>query len=357
MQGKMKAYVFEAANRAAVRDVPIPEISDDEVLIKIKACGICHTDLMVLTGVNIVPVPFPFIGGHEWSGEVVRAGANVITFKPGDRVVGEGNSGCGSCKACQEGKQDYCSVAPVQRGINCDGAMAEYYRTLPRLLHKIPESMDWKTASMIEPFSIAYNGIHSIGGCDAADTVVVQGGGSIGLCAVAAAKAMGARVMCVEPLEYRRKAAIAMKADYVIDPVNEDAVKTVNGLTDGYGADLVVEASGSSGSYRQSLDFVRNNGRISYLGVNVGVEIPVEIGKIQMWGLRAQGYLGSPGIWGRVITFIERGGIDLSPISTQQYPLARAHEAFEFARNINDNELIKVTLLMDQEVRHVNHKA
>jgi L-iditol 2-dehydrogenase len=213
------------------------------------------------------------------------------------------------------------------------------------LLHKIPESMDYVTASLIEPFTVAYNGIRGIGGCDHGDTVVIQGGGTIGLCAVHAACAMGARVIVSEPQPFRREMAKKSGAYIAVDPLNEDLPEIVRELTGGYGADLVVEASGNANSMKQSLDLVRNNGRVSYIGANVGTELPVEIGKIQMKGLRVQGFLGSPKIWLRAIDFLERAHIDLSVLSTHKYALADADTAFEFARDVRGNDFIKVTLL------------
>ncbi|MDR1246735.1 MAG: alcohol dehydrogenase catalytic domain-containing protein [Clostridiales Family XIII bacterium] len=346
MPETMKAYVYESANKAVLKDVPLPKTGGRDVLVKVKAVGICHTDLMVLTGVNIVPVPFPFIGGHEWAGEVVSVGSDVTTFKPGDRVVGEGNSGCGSCKICQDGHEDYCAVEPVQRGINTDGAFAEYYSLPARLAHKIPDAMDWITASVIEPFSVAYNGIRAIGGCDPGDTVFVSGGGSIGLCAVAAAKASGARVILSEPQAFRRAAAGTFGADYTLDPAAEDVVKTTKTLTGGFGADIVIEASGSADCMKQALDVARNNGRVSYIGVNVGREILVEIGKIQMRGIRVQGVLGSPSVWGRTVDFLEQSKLDISRLSTHRFPLSEIDKAFDFARNVKNNNFIKVTVVL-----------
>jgi len=346
MQGTMKAYYYKSANNAAIEEMPIPQITDDEVLVKIKAAGICHTDLSVLAGINIVPVPFPFIGGHEWSGEIVEAGKNVAAFRVGDRVVGECNSGCGSCLPCQEGHEDYCMVAPVQRGINTDGAFCEYYRIIPRLIHKIPDSMDWVSASLLEPFTVAYSGIYGIGRCDAGDTVVVQGGGAIGLGAVAVASHMGARVILSDSHAHRRDMAVKLGAYRTIDRKNEDVCKIVSELTDGFGADLVVEAAGNAASMKQSLGLVRNNGRIAFLGMDPGVEIPVEIGLFMMKGIRAQGSLGSPGIWDRAIKFIDRAGIDLKMLSSKQFPFTEAGRAFEYTGDRN-NEFVKVTLLME----------
>lgn len=346
MQGSMKAYYYESANNAVIKEMPIPEISKDEVLVKIKAVGICHTDLSVLAGINIVPVPFPFIGGHEWSGEIVEVGSDVVAFKPGDRVVGECNSGCGSCLPCQEGHEDYCMVAPVQRGINTNGAFCEYYRIISRMCHKIPDDMDFITASLMEPFTVAYSGIYGIGSCDAGDTVVVQGGGAIGLGAVACAAGMGARVILSDSHENRREMARKLGAYATIDRKNEDVLQRVLDMTDGFGADLVVEAAGNAASMKQSLDLVRNNGRISYLGMDPGAEIPIEIGLFMMKGVRAQGSLGSPGIWDRAIKFIDRAGIDLKMLSSKQYPLTEAADAFDYTRDRN-NDFVKVTLLTE----------
>ena len=344
----MKAYVFEQANKAVLKDIPMHQMGDDEVLIKVKACGICHSDYELLEGRYIVPFTFPAVPGHEWSGQVEKVGAKVTAFAPGDRVIGECVIGCGSCKVCQEGQFTYCPTADhFGFTLGLDGAMSEYVVCKPAWLHKLPDNIDWKTASMIEPFSVSYNGINGIGGCDASDTVVIIGGGTIGLGAVAAAKAMGARVVLVEPMAYRRKIAQQLKTDYAFNPVEQDAVALVRQLTDGYGADLVVECSGSSAGLKSALDYVKNGGRVSFVGINIGNEIPVELGKIQSKGITAKGFVGSPYVWDKCLTFLSQSGCDISPISTHQFPFSQVDEAYQFARDIVKNELVKVTVIMD----------
>lgn len=344
----MKAYVFEKPNVAVFKDIPKPTISDQEVLVKVKANGICHSDYELLEGKYIVPFTYPCVPGHEWAGEVVQVGKEVTTFQSGDRVVGECVIGCGSCKVCQEGQFTYCPTADhfgFTFGLN--GAVAEYVVCKPAWLHKLADNVDWISASMIEPFSVSYNGINGIGGCDASETVVVLGGGTIGLGAVACAKAMGARVINIEPLEYRRKIAKKLNADFVLDPTSEDVVQVVKSLTDGYGADLVVEAAGSAATLKGSLDYVKNGGRVSFVGINIGNEIPVELGKFQIKGITAKGFVGSPYVWDKVITFLAQSKLDISPISTHQFPLMKAEEAYRFARDIKTNELVKVTLVAE----------
>lgn len=348
MSEMMKAYVFEKPNVAVFKDIPKWETGDGDVLVKVKANGICHSDYELLEGKYIVPFTYPCVPGHEWAGEVVQVGKDVTTFAPGDRVVGECVIGCGSCKVCQEGQFTYCPTADhfgFTFGLN--GAVSEYVVCKPAWLHKLAANVDWITASMIEPFSVSYNGINGMGGCDASDTVVVFGGGTIGLGAVACAKAMGARVVLVEPLEYRRKIALKMNADVVIDPIKEDGVKTVKDLTDGYGADLVVEAAGSVITMNAALDYVKNGGRVSYVGISIGKEAQVDLGKFQSRGITAKGFIGSPYVWDKVIAFLSQSKVDISPISTHQFPFVKAEEAYQFARDIKTNELVKVTLLMD----------
>lgn len=348
MAEMMKAFVFEKANVAKYKDVPKPQIKADEVLVKVKANGICHSDYELMEGQYIVPFTYPCVPGHEWSGEVVEVGDDVTTFKPGDRVVGECVIGCGSCKVCQEGNFTYCPTADhfgFTFGLN--GAVADYLRAKPGWLHKLPDNVNWKEGSMIEPFSVAYYGIDGIGGCDASDTVVVLGGGTIGLCSLAVAKGMNARVILIEPLEYRRRIALQMHADIVIDPTAEDAPKKVRELTGGYGADLVVEASGSSSALTSTFDYVKNGGRCSFVGINIGKEQGIELGKIQQRGITCKGMVGSPYVWEKCITFLAQSGVDISPISTHQFKLDEVEKAYEFARKIVENELVKVTVMME----------
>ena len=348
MAEMMKAYVFEKEDVAVLKEIPKWECGDDDVLVKVKACGICHSDYELLEGKYIVPFTYPCVPGHEWSGEVVEIGKDITNFKVGDRVVGECVIGCGECQVCQEGHSEFCPTADhfgFTFGLN--GAQAEYVVCKSAWLHKLKDNVDYKTGSMIEPFSVAYNGIQGNGGVNAGDMVVVIGGGTIGLCAVAAAKGMGAGVICIEPMEYRREIAKTLNADYVIDPTAEDAVAKVRELTDGFGADLVVECSGSIPGLTSSFSYARNGGRVSHVGIKIGEMASLDLGIIQQHGLTIKGFIGSPNCWQKVIDFLDRTQLDLSPIQTQEFKFEDVDEAYKFARNIKDNQLVKVTVLMD----------
>lgn len=338
----MKAVVISNPNELSIKEIPIPEISSQQVLVKVRASGICHSDYELISGKYIIPFGYPITPGHEWAGEIVKVGSEVKTFKVGDRITGECVIGCGICPICQSGNFTYCPTAD-HFGFTINGGDAEYLVAKPEWLHKLPDGVDFKQGALVEPFSVGYNAIYALGGVDAGDWTVILGGGTIGLCALATAVAMGSKTILVEPLADRRQAAEKMGASVTIDPRSEDAIKRVFELTDGWGADLVVEASGNSQALKSSLDYARNSGRISYVGINIGQEIPVELGKIQIKGITAKGLIGSPYVWERALAFLANSGLDLSPIVTHEYPLGKAVEAFDFARDIN--KCIKVHLI------------
>jgi len=344
----MKAMIITDVNKYGIKEISVPKISSREVLVKMRACGICHSDYELISGKYIIPFNYPIIPGHEWSGEIVEIGSEVKNFKVGDRVVGECVLGCGVCPVCQSGNFNFCPSAD-HFGFSINGADAEYFKVNPLLLHKIPDEMTFQTASMIEPFSVAYYGIYGIGGVDASDVTLIQGGGAIGLCSLVVAKAMGSKVILVDPHEDRREIGKKLGADFTINPRAEDVNtnEVVNDLTNGFGVDLVVLAAGSNMAFKQSFDFVKNGGRISYVGINIKNEIPVELGMIQIKGITVKGMVGSPYVWEKVIDFITQSNVDLSPIMTHQFPLEEAEIAFSYPLNSYKYKSVKVTLTND----------
>ncbi|MBO9101657.1 MULTISPECIES: zinc-dependent alcohol dehydrogenase [unclassified Rhizobium] len=325
----MKALVFEAPDRPAIVDVAMPEVSANEVLVRTRAVGICHSDYELLAGRYIIPTSYPVTPGHEWSGEIVEVGRNVTGFKVGDRVVGE------------------CVVRTPERlhhfGFSMSGADREFFNVNPEWLHKLPDAVDDKKAALIEPFTCGFYAMLRSGGTNASETVVVSGGGTIGLVSAAAAIGMGARVIVVDPLAARRDVALRLGADAALDPSDGGAADRIREMTGGHGADLVVEASGHDASLAAAFDYAREDGRMSMVGINIGRKVPVVIGQIQMKNLTVRGCIGSPGVWPAAIRFLERTGIDLSPIQTHDYALTDAVDAFSFGKDATKS--IKITLL------------
>lgn len=325
----MKALVFQAPDKPVIIDAAMPQISPNEVLVRTRAVGICHSDYELLAGRYIIPISYPVTPGHEWSGEIVEVGRNVTGFKTGDRVVGE------------------CVVRTPERlhhfGFSMSGADREFFNVNPEWLHKLPDAVDDKKAALIEPFTCGFYAVLRSGGTNASETVVVSGGGTIGLVSAAAAIGMGARVIVVDPLATRREVALKLGADAAIDPSDGGAAERIREMTGGHGADLVVEASGHDASMAAAFDYAREDGRMSMVGINIGRKVPVVIGQIQVKNLTVKGCIGSPGVWPAAIRFLERTGIDLSPIQTHDYALTDAVQAFDFGKDATKS--IKITLL------------
>jgi L-iditol 2-dehydrogenase len=291
----MKALVFEKPEQPIVVDKPMPSMKDTEVLVKTRTVGICHSDYELLGGRYIIPISYPVTPGHEWCGEVVEVGRAVKNFRVGDRVVGE------------------CVVRTPERlhhfGFSMDGADREYFNVNPDWLHKLPDTVDDMRGALIEPFTCGFYAVLRSGGTNASETVVVSGGGTIGLVSAAAAIGMGARVIVVDPIQTRRDIALKLGAAEALDP--STASERIKDLTDGKGADFVIEAAGHSASLAASLDYVATDGRMSMVGINIGQKIPANLGLIQMKNLTIKGCIGSPGVWPAAIRFLERTGIDL----------------------------------------------
>jgi threonine dehydrogenase-like Zn-dependent dehydrogenase len=324
----MRALVFEAPDKPRIVDAPMPGIKDTEVLIKSRAIGICHSDYELLAGRYIIPISYPVTPGHEWCGEIVEVGKSVKGFQRGDRVVGE------------------CVVRTPERlhhfGFSMDGADREYFNVNPEWLHKIPDSVDDAKGSLIEPFTCGFHAIQRLGGTNASETVVVSGGGTIGLVSAAAAIGMGARTIVVDPISRRREIALRLGASDAIDPTHGDAAEQIRELTDGKMADLVVEAAGVDASLAAALDYAGHDSRVAMVGINIGRKFPVNLGQIMMKNLTVRGSIGSPGVWPAAIRFLERTGLDLSPIQTHRFPLEQAVEAFALGADVT--KCIKITL-------------
>jgi L-iditol 2-dehydrogenase len=323
----MKALIFDEPEKPVVTQVRSPAIDENEVLIRSRRVGICHSDYELLAGRYIIPISYPVIPGHEWVGEIVDVGKNVTGLKRGDRVVGE------------------CVINTPERihhfGFSMDGANREFFAARPEWLHKLPDALDDAKGALIEPFTCGYYAVLRHGGTNASESVVVSGGGTIGLVSAAAAIGMGARVIVVDPVPLRRDIAKRLGADATVDPSAGDPIDAVKELTKG-GADLVIEASGHASSLANVFEYARPEGRVSMVGINIGQKFPVELGKIQIKNLTVRGCIGSPGVWPSAIRFLERTGIDLSPIQTHSFVLDDALTALELGKN--PQAAVKVTL-------------
>lgn len=323
----MRALLFTEPGQAEVASVDEPSLGDDELLVALRQVGICHSDFDLLADNYIIPVNFPIIPGHEWAGEVVDVGSSVTGFSPGDRIVGE-------CTV--NGGADHF-------GFSISGAAAELFKIRADWAHRLPDELSWQQGATVEPFSCAYHALDRVGGAKPGDVVAVLGGGPIGLSAVAAASAMGARVIVIEPTDHRRDLGLAMGAADAVDPTRSPVGDQVRDLTGGSGADVVIEASGNPEAMASALDVAAQKGRLGFVGINVGGSAPGAFGLIQSKELMVAGTIGSPDIWPETIRFMSATGLDLSPMITATFDLGDATAALEASEDRATNVKVQIT--------------
>jgi L-iditol 2-dehydrogenase len=309
----MKALQFTRKDQPEVAELPIPDIADDEVLVAARSVGVCHSDIDLLADRYIIPVRYPIIPGHEWSGQVARVGARVTDFAPGDRVVGE------------------CVIGDDHFGFSISGAAADFFIAKPAWLHRLPDTLSYTMGALVEPFSCAYYALVRAGNVNASDTLVVLGAGPVGLAVTAAAAAMGAVTIAVEPSERRRAIAQKLGARHAVHPDDIDALLAQ--VTRGRGADVVVEVAGRPSVMARALELAAFKGRVAYVGINVGDAAPAKLGLIQSKELTITGSIGSPGVWPDTLRFLANSRIDMTPLVTQRFDVEHALDALAAAHH------------------------
>lgn len=330
----MKAAIIHGPRDIRLESVEIPAITDSDVLVKVKACGICGTDLHAYR-TGILPCR---ILGHEWSGEVVEIGKNVKGLKKGDRVLGVGY------------QIDSKGVAVPGEGL--DGAMAEYVKVPNPLvgdsfLH-LPKNMSWEEAATVEPTSIACYAFEQAH-LKKDDIIVILGSGMIGLGLVQVCKSYGiSKVIVSEPAKGRREMAAKVGADVVIDPSKVDAVSAVIEATGGWKANVVFECSGAPVAFTQAPRMLKFMGTVMQLGFfEQGVELSRElICEGIIWGnITIRGCGGQK--WDMATEMIGQGKIKTKDMITCRYPFVKVKEAFE--TQLRSNDVIKVMLDFDDK--------
>lgn len=262
----MKAAKFIGSTHVEYVDVEEPKIQyDDEVKIRIHYCGICGSDLSAYKMGDPAPgdTPdgrMPFTHGHEFSGVITEVGKAVTDFKVGDRVTGEPLLYCSECEACRAGYYNACEHVSGL-GYGADGAFAEYLVMKAKSVHHIPDSIDDVLATLIEPSAVSYGAVAD-SGIKKGDTCVVFGVGPIGIMAMQAANAFGAKMcICVDISDDRLAVARKMGATYTINSLQEDPVKKIRELT-GNGCDIAIEAAGAEATFNQALECVKSHGQV-----------------------------------------------------------------------------------------------
>jgi len=304
---KMRAAVLHAFNDVRVEEREVPTPGPDEVLVQVEACGICGTDIKIIThGMPSQPAFGDFIIGHEYAGRIVARGETVDEFDVGDRIAVEIHKGCGRCRNCIMGNYTAClnygNLAKGHRanGFTANGGFAGYAVNHVNTLTKLPDHISFDESTMVTTAGSSIYALDMAGGYIAGDTIVILGPGPIGLMALQAAKALGAgTVILTGTRKERLELGQQLGADHVINAKTDDSVEKVLELTNGLGADLVLEAAGSESSLQQAIEMVRKGGKISIAAfykkpVTADISMAVRNG-VNLYTLMGQGKIvGKP---------------------------------------------------------------
>lgn len=339
----MKAAVMHRNREISIDEVPIPDIGQDEVLIKVIAVGICGSDLHYYTHGRIgkYVVDKPFILGHECSGDIAAIGSNIKGLKVGTRVAVEPGVTCGTCEHCKEGRYNLCPHVEFLATPPYDGAFVQYIRVRQDFVYPIPDTLTYEEAALVEPFSV---GIHAANRTklQPGSTIAIMGMGPVGLMAIAAAKAYGASTIIVSDLEpLRLKAAKKLGATHVINVLEEDPVEVVHSLTAGRGVDVAWETAGSPQALQSSLAVLRRGGKLAVVGLPAQDEIPLNVSFIADNEVDIYGIFRYANTYPKGIEFLASGIVDANQLLTDRFDLEQAQEAMERALN-HKSECLKV---------------
>jgi L-iditol 2-dehydrogenase len=338
----MKALVLTQYNCFELQDVPAPQPAPHEVLIEVKACGICGSDVHGMDGSTGRRLP-PIIMGHEAAGIIAAVGEQVHQFAVGDRVTFDSMISCRACWFCRRGQENLCDSRRVL-GVSCtefkqDGALAEYVVVPQHIVCPLPEGLSYERAAMAEPVSVA---VHAVGRLPIrlGDTAVVVGAGMIGLLAIQALRQAGCQRVIAVDLDARRlELASRLGADLTLAADGETAA-SIAAITGGRGADVAIEAVGVSASVATAIHAVRRGGTVALVG-NLSPKVDLPLQAVVTRELTLAGSCASANEYPQSLAMIASGAIQVDPIISAVVPLADAGDWFHRLHRGNEG-LLKV---------------
>lgn len=324
----MKAVLLYGAHDLRLEEVPQFEITDQQVLIRTEACGICPSDVRWYAGTRPVPqgARLPRIPGHEWVGEIVEVGSEVTEYKLGDRVAVFGQVVCGMCENCQRGIFNYCLN---RRRVN-EGGFSQYGRASVQGLLPIPDGLSYEEAAFTEPIACCINGTW-LSKIQLGDDVVVVGAGPIGLLHIQLARLQGARVIATDLISSRLAIAEEVGAHDTVNAREGDAVAKVKELTQGRGADSVIVATGAGAAMEQGLQMAALHGNVNFFaGSYPPPELPLDPNLIHYKELTLTGsHHYTPFTFQRALKLLQYGLLQVKPLISHRLPLDRTPEGFD----------------------------
>lgn len=327
----MKALLLREYKKLEVTQMPEPAYGPDDVLVRVKACGICGSDVHGFDGSTGRRIP-PLVMGHEAAGVVAAVGSNVKRWRAGERITFDSMVSCGTCAYCRAGKSNLCDSRRVL-GVSCgeyrqNGAFAEYVAVPQHIVYGLPDSLPFEHAALVEAVSVAFHAatrpVIRIG-----DTAVVVGTGMIGLLVVQTLRLAGAgRVIAVDLDPKKLEMAQSLGADVTLDASRQDVPKEVQSLTQGRGADLAMEVVGATPPVKTAIACLRKGGSLVLVG-NLSPEIELPLQAVVTRELSLLGTCGSAGEYPACIDMMARGRIQVAPLISAQASLEEGPEWFD----------------------------
>lgn len=327
-----------------IREVDEPTPGKGQIKIEVKAAGICGSDLHIYhDDIDGIPINSPVITGHEFCGVVTEVGEGVTAYKPGDRVTSEtAFSFCGECIHCRTSRYNLCNNRRTL-GYWYNGAFAKYTVVPQDRIHRLPDDMDYITGAQLEPLACTVHAVMELANIKAGDVVLVSGPGAIGLMALQVAKAEGATVVVsgTNSGKFDRLAlAKSLGADYTVNARTEDLGAFINDLTQGRGADVVLECSGAAKAANDGLVLTRKFGQFVQIGL-FGKPIQIDFEKIAFRELKVTGSLGSTWTsWEKAIELVKAGKVNTKILASDVLPITEWESAFKKFENREGLKLI-----------------
>lgn len=324
----MKATYFLGNGQFETKEVALREINEDEVVVRVEACGVCGTDVHIYHGdkgsADVIP---PVVLGHEFSGVVEQVGSGVSSVAVGDHVTVDPNIYCGKCRYCKMGKKQMCeSLSAI--GVNRDGGFAQKCIVPERQCFKLDPQVPLRYGAMTEPLACCIHGI-DIADIKPGETVCIIGGGAIGLLMLQLAKLEGAaKVVLSAPGETRQKIGLALGADAVIDPRAENLQERISQILGTPGADVVIECVGNTDATEQAFSIANPGATVLLFSVpKSGANYSVALEEVFKKELKICGSFINPDTHGRAVALINSGKVKLDSIITHTFPVDQVEDA------------------------------
>lgn len=341
----MKALVLEEYNKLVYRDMPDPQINDNEVLIEVKACGICGSDVHGMDGSSGRRHP-PLIMGHEASGVIVDRGSAVRGFERGERVTFDSTIYCGCCYYCRQGLINLCDnrrvlgVSPPE--YRQHGAFAQFVAVPEHILYRLPDNLSFVQAAMVEPVSIAFHAV-ALTPISLGDSAVVIGSGMVGIFVIQALRAAGCgQVIAVDLEQSKVELAVELGADIGLRADKVEVAQEVQKLTGGKGANIAVEVVGNTAAVNAAIGSLRKGGALTIVG-NLAATVDFPLQEVVTRQISVAGSCSSCGEYPACLDMIARGIINVDALVSKVAPLAEGVEWFKKLYN-QEEGLMKVIL-------------